>query len=149
MKKRIIIIAVFFILAITGSYAKSNDSRVPESVTSEFNIYFANARNVNWEKIGSYYKASFSEFGLTLFAFYTEDADFMGIANYELSERLPVSLQSEIKKNYGGYWITDLFRFSINDKPGYFIELENADQKIMLKSEGYQKWYLYKTIKKL
>jgi hypothetical protein len=84
-----------------------------------------------------------------LFAFYTEDADFMGIANNMLSDRLPASLRSKIKKNYPGYWITDLFKFHIeNDQQGYFIALENADKKTMLKSDGYQQWRLYKTIKK-
>jgi hypothetical protein len=148
MKKRILILMSFFILGLTASYAKSNDDKVPVSVTSEFSRNFSLASNVQWEKIGSYYKVSFNQSEMTLFAFYTEDADFMGIANIMLSDKLPVSLQSQIKKNYEGYWITDLFKFSITDNPGYFIALENADQKIMLKSDSYQNWYLYKTIKK-
>lgn len=148
MKKRIVILAALFILGFTASYAKANDGPIPAPVASEFGIHFSNARNVKWEQIGSYYRVSFDELGTTLFAFYTEDADFMGIANYELSDKLPAALKSEIKNKYGDYWITDLFRYSIKDAPGYFIELENADRKIMLKSDGYQKWYTYKTFRK-
>lgn len=146
MKKRIVILAAFFILGLSASYAK--DGRIPDPVASEFGTHFSNARNVKWEQIGSYYRVTFDELGTTLFAFYTEDADLMGIANYELSDKLPASLRSEIKNKYGDYWITDLFRYSVKDTRGYFIELENADRKIMLKSDGNQKWYIYNSFRK-
>jgi hypothetical protein len=148
MKKRIAILIAAFIFTFTASYAKSSDTKVPESITSEFNSDFSQARNVQWEKIADYFKVSFNQNGVVLFAFYTEDADFMGIANNMLSNKLPASLQSEIKKNYKDYWVVDLFKYSIKDKPGYFIALENANQVIMLKSERNQNWYLYKTIVK-
>jgi hypothetical protein len=83
-----------------------------------------------------------------LFAFYSEDADFMGIANYILSNKLPEALSSELKTKYGNYWVSDLFRYLVNDQPGYCVTLENGDQKIMLKSDGGQKWNLYKSIEK-
>ena len=114
----------------------------------DFSIDFSFARNVSWESINGYYKASFIEHGKTLYAFYTADADFMGIATYLLSDRLPVSLQSVIKEKYKGYWITDLFYFQVNSTPGFLITLENADQKIMLKAEENKSWSLYSVVKK-
>ncbi len=148
MKKPIVILMAFLIFTFTATYAKSNDTKVPESITSEFNSDFSQAGNVKWEKIANYFKASFSFRGEVLFAFYSEDADLMGIANNILSDRLPAFLQVEIKRDYEGYWITNLFGYSIKDTPGYFIELENADRIIMLKSDGNQKWHLSKTIMK-
>ncbi len=145
MKKKFLILIAAFILTITSSFANKIDSNVPEAVVSEFSYVFYNAQNVKWEKIDDYYKVSFSQFGTTLFAFYSKDNELMGIANYILSEELPVSLESAIKKKYSDYWISDLFKYSINDKPGYFVALENADYKIMLKSDNAQNWYLYKT----
>jgi len=148
MKKRMIILMTSLIFTFTATYAKTSDTKVPESVTSEFNSDFSQASNVQWEKIADYFKVSFNQHGVVLYAFYTDDADFMGIANYMLSDKLPVSLKSEIKKNYPGYWITDLIKYSIKDKPGYYVALENANQKIMLKTDRNENWYVYKTIAK-
>ena len=88
------------------------------------------------------------EHGTTLYAFYTPEGEFMGLATYMSSDGLPVSLKSAIKENYQGYWITDLFHYSINNTPGYFITLENADRKIMLKAEQNKSWSFYSEVKK-
>jgi hypothetical protein len=148
MKKRIILLSLSFLLIFSSSYAKNDHGKIPEAVTAQFSQDFSIAGNVKWEKIGFYYKASFVRQGIILFAFYTEDADYMGAANYILSNQLPASLASSIKKNYDGYWITDLFTYSNKDKSGYVVTLENADQEIMLKTDGNQHWYLYKSVKK-
>jgi hypothetical protein len=147
MKKRFIILMAAFLFTITATYANKNDGGVPESVVTEFSHSFDHARNAKWEKIDNYYEVTFSQFGMTLFAFYSEDSDFMGIASYILSDKLPVSLISDLKTKYGNFWITDLFRYSINEKAGYCVTLENGDQKIMLKSDEGQKWYIYKAFK--
>jgi hypothetical protein len=148
MKKRIILLSLSFISLFTASYAKNDNGKIPEAVTAQFSHDFSLIGNVRWEKIDFYYKASFVQQGITLFAFYTEDADYMGSANYILSNRLPVSLAFSIKKNYAGYWITDLFTYSNKDRSGYVVTLENADQEIMLKTDGNQHWCLYKSVKK-
>jgi predicted lipoprotein with Yx(FWY)xxD motif len=148
MKKRIVILMSAFILTITSSYASKNEGIVPESVVSAFSHNFYQARDAKWEKRDNYYKVTFNQAGGTLFAFYSEDNDFMGVANYMYTDRLPPSLISDLKKNYGDYWITDLFKYSTNEGIGYFITVENGDQKIMLRSDGRQKWQSYKKIKK-
>lgn len=148
MRKKFALLMAAFILTISTSFANLKDSRVPESVISEFSQHFYQAQNVNWEKIDNYYKVTFNLLGKTLFAFYTEDKDLMGIANYITAASLPVSLQSVIKNSYGEYWITDLFKFCINEETGYSVTLENADQKIILRSDAGQKWHIYKTVKK-
>jgi hypothetical protein len=148
MKKRIILLSLSLILLFTTTYAKNDNGKIPEAVTARFSRDFSVVGNVQWEKIDFYYKASFIRQGTTLFAFYTEDADYMGAANYILSNRLPVSLKSSIKKNYAGYWITDLFTYSNKDNTGYFITLENADQEIMLKTDNNLHWHLYKSVRK-
>ena len=147
MKKRLVILMTAILFSITASYAKSNDGGVPEAVASEFSHSFYHASNAKWEKVDNYYEVTFSQFGTTLFAFYSEDSDFMGIASYILSDKLPVSLISDLKTKYGNYWISDLFRYSINEKAGYCVTLENGDQKLMLKSDEGQKWYVYKAFK--
>ena len=148
MKKKIIILFVSITLTLSTVYASSKKDRVPESVSSVFNRDFANASNVNWEILNGYYKASFYEHGIVLFAFYTEKADFMGIAKNIISDQLPASLYAKLKKNCSGYWIADLFKSYVNDTPGYFVALENANEKIMLKAERNQSWEFYSEVRK-
>jgi hypothetical protein len=148
MKKRFAILTAACMIMATSSYALKTVNPVPQSVMSEFSHHFYQAQNVKWEKIDNYYEVTFNQSGRTLFAFYSEDKDFMGIANYVNPTSLPVSLLSDVKKNYGNYWISDLFKYSVNEEAGYFITIENADQTIMLKSDMSQKWHLYKVTKK-
>ncbi len=147
MKKIILTLMTAFILTITVGYAAKIDSNVPQYVESAFNSNFNFAKNVQWQKMDNYYEVIFNQHGRTLFAFYSEDADFMGIANYILSDRLPETLKSDLKTKYSNYWISDLFTYSINDKPGYVVTLENADQKIMLKSDNGKTWHLYRSVR--
>jgi|WetSurMetagenome_2_1015567.scaffolds.fasta_scaffold310030_1 hypothetical protein len=148
MKKRILILMASFLLIFTATYAHDNNSKIPERIVYEFNRDFFGASNVNWQVTGSYYKASFDEHGKTLYAFYTDDAGFIGVTHSLLSDRLPVSLQSELKTKYSDYWITDLIQFNMNNQPGYYITLQNAGQKIILKSERGQHWQFYTTVEK-
>lgn len=129
MKKIILTLMTAFFLTISASYAANKEGNVPQYVESAFNSNFNFAKNVQWQKMDNYYEVIFNQHGRTLFAFYSEDADLMGIANYILSDRLPVSLKADLNTKYSNYWISDLFTYSINDKPGYVVTLENADQK--------------------
>ncbi|HEY4156076.1 MAG TPA: hypothetical protein VGM24_11630 [Puia sp.] len=146
--KLLLLLGIFFVFTGTTAFAKSGDNGIPEPVVSEFNFDFGQASQVKWEEVNTYYKASFYDQGKILFAFYTADGSFMGSAHNLLSDGLPASLRSKIKTDYSGYWIDELFKFTIADQPGYFIALENADQKITLKTDANQNWRLVKTIKK-
>jgi hypothetical protein len=148
MKKRFIISMVACILSSSFTFADTRGGDIPQTIASDFSSHFYRAQNVKWEKMDSYYEVTFSQFGTTLFAFYSENADFMGIANYIPTTNLPESLSLELKTKYNNYWVSDLFRYLVNDQPGYCITIENGNQKIMLKSDGNQKWNLYKSVKK-
>lgn len=148
MKKKILILTTSLILTLFASYAKSNDGKIPQNVSSVFATDFSNARNINWEMYKGFYKASFMDMGMTLYAFYTPDAEFMGIAVNLPADKLPVYLQTKLKEKYSGYWITELFQFTINTTPGYLITIENADRKVMLKAEANNSWSYYAEVKK-
>ncbi len=146
MKKKILILAASFLLIISTSFAKNTGSFVPENVSAEFSRSFSFASDVNWENVSGFYKVSFTIFNKTLFAFYTADAEFMGIAINMPVDQLPAALQSKLKTDYINYWVTDLFRVDGSAVTGYYITLESADRKIMLKSEGNNSWTFYKTL---
>jgi hypothetical protein len=148
MKKKILILTTALVLTLAASYANGNENKIPDNVSSVFARDFSRARDINWELYKGYYKASFLDMGRTLYAFYNADAEFIGMASNLPADRLPDGLQSDIKKKYEGFWISDLFQVTNGVSPAYFITIENADRKIILKAESNQSWSHYAEVKK-
>jgi len=61
---------------------------------------------------------------------------------------LPLNLQVSLKKSYGNYWITDLFETASHDGSSYYVTLETADTKIILKSTDGGNWSIDQKFKK-
>ena len=124
-------------------FAGATKNMVPESVSYAFNQGFTHAKLIHWDSFGTYFKATFMQRGETTYAFYSDDAEFMGVAKNVLSDNLPVTLLSEIKTKFQGYWITDLANYEVAGKGGFLIRIENADEKIVLKAIDNQHWQIY------
>ncbi len=147
MKKTIIALA-FATLGFTAStYAAAPKSAapVPVRVETEFTQHFSDAVDVRWEEGRNFFKATFEDFGRTLFAFFSDNGELMGVATNLSSTRLPERLQAEIKHSYSGYWITDLFGYHNDTERGFVVTLENADKVVVLKATGEGGWNVYKT----
>lgn len=150
MKKTIIALA-FTTLGLTGAtYAAPTASKsdVPVEVKAEFTEQFTAATDVKWEEGNNFFKATFEDWGRTLFAFYADNGDLMGVATNLSSSTLPARLQTQIKHSWSGYWITDLFGYHNADEKGYVMTLENADRVVVLKAVGDGGWNVYKTTMK-
>jgi hypothetical protein len=65
-----------------------------------------------------------------------------------LSSELPVSLQSDIKSSYAGYWITELTEEGEGKHVKYNLTLENADQVVHLRAGKAAEWEVVNTIVK-
>jgi hypothetical protein len=143
MKKKIGILMAAFILSAGLLFANSGKNAIPESVVSAFNRGFSCAKEVQWEGYGSYYKVTFNQHGNTLYVFYSDNGELMGTANNILSDKLPDLLQSAIKTKYQGYWITDLVKYDAGDQTGFIVTVENADEKIVLKTSYNHHWQVY------
>jgi hypothetical protein len=72
----------------------------------------------------------------------------LGVTRYISSGNLPINLQTSLKKSYDNYWISDLFEVAKYDNTSYYITLENADTKLVLKSNGGSNWSVYDKIRK-
>src|SRR5450432_364973 len=143
MKKKIVIWMAAFVLIANIVFANTSENLIPESVASAFGSSFSCAKEVHWESLGNYYKATFRQNGNQLYVFYSDNAEFMGIAKNILSDKLPNSLQDGIKNKYPGYWITDLAKYDVADKTGFLVTIENADEKIVLKTNDNKHWQVY------
>ncbi|MEO5946333.1 MAG: hypothetical protein ABIP79_05915, partial [Chitinophagaceae bacterium] len=58
------------------------------------------------------------------------------------------NLQQSLKKSYDNYWVSDLVEVSKTDGTYYFITLENAYTKLVLKSSGGSNWSVNNKIRK-
>jgi hypothetical protein len=142
MKKSILIWAVLLISATSFSFANTNDDS-NTNVKTSFKKDFENAREVKWESVNTFIKATFKLGDKTICAYYSKDGDLVAMTRNILSSDLPITKQISLAKNYKGYWITDLFEISSNQETAYYITLENADSKLILKSDS-EGWGEYK-----
>jgi hypothetical protein len=140
MKKMILTLAV----AMSALFSFAGDVAVSSKVLDAFKNDFVSAKEVTWTEGSGYYKASFIFNEQHVSAFYSTDGELMGMTRYISSVDLPINLQASLKKSYGSYWIADLFEVSNSEGTGYYITLENADSRIILKSTTGGNWKVYK-----
>jgi hypothetical protein len=143
MKKMILTLAI--VVSTLGVFASPNN--VNQKVLDAFKTEFASAKEVAWTVGSNYYKATFTYNEKRVFAYYDENGALLGLTRYVSPLDLPLALQKNLKKNYPGCWISDLFEAAKNDGTNYYLTLENADSKIILKSSG-NSWNVYSKIKK-
>jgi hypothetical protein len=143
MKKKILSCMAAFLLMANILLANTRAAMVPESIASAFSYDFSYATEIHWEGWGNYYKATFRQNDHTMYVFYSDNAELMGIAKNVLSDKLPVVLQTGLKNKYPDFWITELSKYDIADKTGFLVTIENADEKIVLKTNAGQHWQVY------
>jgi hypothetical protein len=139
MKKIIITLAIA--LGTLSSFAR--EVNVSSTVLTAFKSDFISAKEVTWTVSRDYYKATFVFNDQHVFAFYSTEGELLGTTRYISSLDLPVNLQAGLKKGYSNYWISDLFEVSNSEGTGYYITVEDADSKIVLKSTGGDNWRVY------
>ena len=144
MKK--IIITLVIAMSTLGAFAREDN--VSPKVLDAFNTEFTTAKEVKWTAGSNYYKATFIYNEKYVFAYYNPDGELLGLTRYISPVDLPVNLQSSLKKNYVDYWVSNLFEVAKDDGTVYYITLENADTKIVLRSYGGSEWSAYQKIRK-
>jgi hypothetical protein len=147
MKKLITAALLSSILLMNAAFANKNEN-VNMQVEAAFKQEFGQAKEVSWQKTDRYYKAIFKMNNEVVNAYFTHDGELMGIIHNILSTQLPINLQTSLKKEYEGYWITELFEFARPDSNGYYITIQNADEIITLQSTDGSSWSTFSKAKK-
>lgn len=143
MKKMIMTLAI-----VASSFlAFAGGGKVNEHVLNAFNTEFTGAKDVKWIESDDYYKADFVFNGQYVSAFYSIAGELMGVTRYISSLDLPENLQTKLKSDYEDFWITGLSEVSTEEDTYFYIILENADSKVVMKSNG-KKWSVIKKITK-
>lgn len=144
MKKLVLTLAI----AVSTLCAFAREVNVSDKVLKAFNTEFTAAKEVEWSISKDFYKASFIYNGNYVYAFYGMDDELVAVTRNISPSDLPINLQTSIKKSYASYWVSDLFELNNETGTSYYITLENADTKLVLKSEAGAAWNSYKKISK-
>jgi len=146
MKKSLLILGLFLAVG-TVSFA-NNDESVNAKAEQSFKKEFAQAKEVKWQKSGEMAKATFTLNDRIMFAYYSQDGELLAITRNITADQLPITLLNSLKKDYSQYWISDLFEMVSDGQTTYYITVENADQKLVLKSDDFADWSTFKKEKK-
>jgi hypothetical protein len=141
MKKSILSIAI--VLAVIGTAFGKHPSTVTQRAAASFQNDFRQASEVSWAETNNYVLATFSMNRETMFAYYDFQGNLIGLVHHILTTSLPENLKADIKKHYGGYWVSELFQITNEQGVYYYIQLQNADETIVLSTEGTNGWHRY------
>jgi len=147
MKK--IIVALGMTLAVSTSFAfTGGEGTINKKAINAFRTEFVGATNATWTAGTDYYAVAFNMSGQELVAHYSTSGDLMYVTRNISSVNLPFSLQKELKKSYDNYWITELFELANHAGTSYYVTLETADAKVILKSTNGANWSVCQQIEK-
>ena len=136
------------LVAVGASAFAKDEETVNQQVLNSFRQEFADAKDVAWQNNRDFVKATFSLNDQVMFAYYSQAGELLAITRNISSDKLPISLLTSLKKNYSDFWITDLFEMVANGDGTYYVTVQNADVEVVLKSNEFGSWELYKKAKK-
>jgi hypothetical protein len=147
MKKIFLSLAAVALMGISA-FANGNDELVSQKTLAAFKSDFTNATHTTWEQKDGFIKATFSFNGQVLSAYYDNDGVLKAVVRNIVSDQLPLNLLASLKKDYSDYWITDLFEISADNETTYYVTVEDAGKKVVLKSDGTSYWNVFSKQKK-
>ena len=147
MKKIFLSLAAVALMGISA-FANGNDELVSQKTLAAFKSDFSNATHTTWEQKDGFIKATFSFNGQVMFAYYDNDGFLKAVVRNIVSDKLPLNLLTSLKNDYSDYWITDLFEISADNETTYYVTVENAGKKVVLKSDGSAYWNVFSKEKK-
>lgn len=136
-------------IVISTMSAFAREENVNAKVLDAFKSEFQSAKEVEWTAGNNYYQATFVYKDKHLFAYYNTEGELIGLTRYLSPDDLSLNLQMSLKKNYSDYWISDLFEVAKNDGTTYYITIEDAGSKIVLKSSDSNSWSVFQKVKKV
>lgn len=146
MKPLLIALTLLATVITTSSFA--SETTVAPSVLKSFKNQFTTAQEVDWTVTKTLYKAQFSINGQYAIAYYEADGTMVAVTRNISSTQLPIALQGKLQKNCENHWISDLFEVTNEEGTTYYVTLENADEKIVMKSSNNTNWNNFKKLHK-
>lgn len=135
-------------IAVSTMSAFAGEVTVSAKVLRAFNTEFNSAKEVQWTTGANYFMASFVYNEKYVNAYYNEEGELVGLTRNITTASLPLTLQANLRKEYGNFWVSDLVEVTKSEGTSYLVTIENADTRLVLKSNGGYEWYQYNKVKK-
>ncbi|ANE51180.1 hypothetical protein [Flavisolibacter tropicus] len=147
MKLLIAFLTVAASLFTNVSSATDKIEIAPAAIQS-FKSTFVDASEVCWSVSNNLYKADFALNGQYASVFYEADGNLVATSRNISSLQLPITLQASLRKDYSGYWISDLIEMTTEDGLAYYVTLQNSDNKLILKGSALTEWVTFQKTRK-
>ena len=147
MKKRILLLSIVLVSFTAFSFA-ADAPVISKNIIISFQKQFTGATDIKWENRENFIKAQFSINDMVLFAYFNKTGDLIAVTRFISPNHLPLELQNSLKSDHADYWISDLFEVQTDNGSAYYATLENTDQRVVFKSEGFGGWNIFKKEKK-
>ena len=142
MKKLILALSMMAIAGLSKVSA-NNPVDVNKRAVAAFHAEFKKAKNVSWAESPKYVQARFSLDNKIMYAYYNPDGSFVGVIRHILTTDLPAGLQKQIKKEFGSYWVSELFQLTNDEGTTYYIQLENGNESVVLNTDDTYGWKVF------
>lgn len=144
---KLLLLTLTALLSFSSIRTNAQDIKISAAVVNSFNASFKNASDVQWKNCGDYLKADFNMNGQYVTAFYDQNASLVAVTKNISPAQLPFTLQGNLKKQYGDYWVSEMIELSNDSGTSYYATIENNDSKTILKSIG-NSWTTFKKQRK-
>jgi hypothetical protein len=142
-------ITVLLATASIFNTAKATDNIALPEVLANFQSTYSHATEVSWSTMGELYKVNFILDGKAASAFYNADGSWVAVTQNLSSLELPKELKASLKKELKDGYISDLFMMSSSEGLTYYVTVENADTKLVMKSSNGKKWSVFQKTAKI
>lgn len=127
---------------------KLDGNEVPGITQSRFTEQYGDVPGVYWRRDNYFDVATFTKDGRVLKAYFDNESEWVGTENQETFENIPQKAKERIQKEYPGYSVDDvifytdnlerdgnifLFGNEMESASNYFVELNNASKRIIVK----------------
>ena len=144
--KKIILSAAIMLSLFSMAFANRPDNAADRAAAS-FHRDFYKASAISSDVIDNHVRVTFFQDNETKYAYYDFQGNLIGVVQHILTSSLPKDLQEDIKKHYTNYWVTELFQVTTDEGQYYYLQLTNANETIVLSTEGTYGWHRFMTKK--
>jgi len=130
----------------------STGNNISSSVKKRFQQDFGSFAVVQWEKSGSYAKATFYRNGSAVSAWYNKDAKLVGTSSARSFSDMPGNARQKINSFYSDYYVVSVQGFDSargnrpNGAQTWLVELSDGTAKIIVKVNASGETTLVKKI---
>lgn len=136
-----------------GGKKATKVTTVSYSVENEFTSDFSDAKNVSWSITPNVQKATFTQDGVKMTAFYSLQGDYMGVTQNVDYAALSDKAKATIADKYKDYSVKEVVKLETTnpdanfEETNYFVDLKNGADEILVRVTASADVYFFQQVK--